>query len=473
MAHIAKVPRVTWNAKNGVWIGAYKDVNGKSKRKWLSAKLYPRTKPLDAQGAFLDFLRKQGLAKDAPPVKVGENGKVELTLAFLAPRWLALKEANPGATRENTFNGYRWAVNNWILDNPERAHYSIAGFSVETELTVQDMRQWLFSLQRANLSDASIRQQINTLRRLFRDCIAEEWLPEDFVSPLDRPAARQTVREMMRAASIRQEDRHIAYLTEEMIETFFSKPLVSERYGAIGNSRRVRNFADYCFGTRDKESCALLWSDVHLDTPIPYVRIERQLDQLGCLPFVRYEEEARKGRSRKEMAELPNAIVAKPKYNSVRSMPIHPLLVQVLRWWKAEGWSKHTGEAVAENLPVFPRGRGWVPLQPGQSVTDMIAPDSAEVFRRDLKRLGLPQAQNGTRYRYHDLRHTFSTLLRGRGVSLEDIRALLGHTNPSARTVQRHYVGDGDETLRADLERVVRLPVPSCVTLSTTTIRAA
>ena len=133
----------------------------------------------------------------------------------------------------------------------------------------------------------------------------------------------------------------------------------------------------------------------------------------------------------------------------------------------------HTGELVSDDLPVFPRGRSWLALKPGQTTVDVIAPDSADLFRVDLARLGLPIAQNGMRYVYHDLRHTFSTLLRGAGVSFADVGALLGHKGPGAeRTAERHYVGDGVETMRAKMALVRRLPMPSAVVLSTKTIRS-
>jgi integrase len=51
-------------------------------------------------------------------------------------------------------------------------------------------------------------------------------------------------------------------------------------------------------------------------------------------------------------------------------------------------------------------------------------------WKKARVRAGLPQL------RVHDLRHTFSHRLRAAGVSLEDRKALLGHTNDDVTT---HY----------------------------------
>jgi len=49
---------------------------------------------------------------------------------------------------------------------------------------------------------------------------------------------------------------------------------------------------------------------------------------------------------------------------------------------------------------------------------------------------------------YHSLRHTFASRLRARGVSLEDIGALLGHTNGGTRSITGRYAHANLDALR-------------------------
>ena len=48
-----------------------------------------------------------------------------------------------------------------------------------------------------------------------------------------------------------------------------------------------------------------------------------------------------------------------------------------------------------------------------------------KTFDRTVRRLGL--TVNGTKLRFHDLRHVFATWLHSGGVSLDSLRTLLGH----------------------------------------------
>ena len=50
-------------------------------------------------------------------------------------------------------------------------------------------------------------------------------------------------------------------------------------------------------------------------------------------------------------------------------------------------------------------------------------------FDRAVRKLGL--TVNGTKLRFHDLRHVFATWLHQQGISLDTIRPLLGHRNRS------------------------------------------
>ena len=51
-----------------------------------------------------------------------------------------------------------------------------------------------------------------------------------------------------------------------------------------------------------------------------------------------------------------------------------------------------------------------------------------KIFDRAVRKLDLT-AKDGSKLRFHDLRHVFATWLREAGVSLDDIRPLMGHAN--------------------------------------------
>lgn len=59
------------------------------------------------------------------------------------------------------------------------------------------------------------------------------------------------------------------------------------------------------------------------------------------------------------------------------------------------------------------------------------------------------------RVRVHDLRHTFATLLRMRGVKLQDIQGLMGHTSIKTTEIYAHLVFTPEQAL--EFERVMQL----------------
>lgn len=61
-------------------------------------------------------------------------------------------------------------------------------------------------------------------------------------------------------------------------------------------------------------------------------------------------------------------------------------------------------------------------------------------FNRHVKIVGLDNIVDGTRLRFHDLRHVFATWLYSRGVRLEDVRILMGHSDVS--TTDRYTTYD-------------------------------
>ncbi len=74
-------------------------------------------------------------------------------------------------------------------------------------------------------------------------------------------------------------------------------------------------------------------------------------------------------------------------------------------------------------------------------------------FDRNVEKLGL-KAMNGTKLRFHDLRHVFATWLHQSGVSLDSIRHHLGHMD---RSTTDRYTTVSRRGISGDLQRIPNL----------------
>lgn len=114
------------------------------------------------------------------------------------------------------------------------------------------------------------------------------------------------------------------------------------------------------------------------------------------------------------------------------------------------GHATKNGEARVVLLNAV--ARRIIEAQRGKHPTTVFTFDGAPVtrmlntaWRRAREKAGLP------RLRVHDLRHTFATRLRALGVSLEDRKALMGHTTTDVTT---HYSAPELRRLQAIVERL-------------------
>ena len=136
-------------------------------------------------------------------------------------------------------------------------------------------------------------------------------------------------------------------------------------------------YLELATGLRRGELLGLKWDDINLDTGT--IQVKRQVARING-----------------EVVEAP----LKTK-NSYRTLSIGADTVEILR----EQRSKVAGEY------VFPSPNGGP-----------ISPDSVlHMLHRVLDRAGLPPL------RFHDLRHTFSTLALQNGVDIKTVSGMLGH----------------------------------------------
>jgi integrase len=175
----------------------------------------------------------------------------------------------------------------------------------------------------------------------------------------------------------------------------------------IAAVRKVRNVVAIATGCRFGELQALTWRDLDLKARVPTARVFRQLSVPGTNATACFKD---------------------PKRKSHRILPVHPLAVRALRWWRDAGWKQHVGGDPKADDPVFPNTDGEFTFGHG-----------ARSFREDLVAAGLPDVFDGQhRFTFHACRRTFMSLLEAEGVPRETIGALAGHSSKSV--TDRHYI---------------------------------
>jgi integrase len=407
-------------------------------------KAFRRHQQLDAErwmiGWYTSYVGSGGVNVANPKIVAAKK-----TLRLLGPRWLDHRYRDRG-TKINTYKGLKETLNNWVLDNERFDHTSIERLDMERDFTAEVCLGWIASIRGA---DASVLNHATTLSTIFDDCIALGWLDPDLQNPMKRPIVLKRLAKLREAS---KQAKTITYLTAAQVEALLTAPTRK-----VIDFRRVRYLLVLGTGLRDHEVQGLIWSDLHLDEPLPYVYVDRQLDKIGCKPFKVADELARAGKTKDEILATPNALVSAPKKNSRRAIPLLPLVVAVLRWWRATGWRMYVGFAPKKDDPVFPSGQANRHSPPGQ----FAFVESPELLRKDLERVGQPTAFEGIEHTFHGLRRTFATLLNENGVSELEIGDLLGH---GAKSVARgHYISP--ELLGRRLELLRRLPLPLRVQL--------
>jgi integrase len=202
---------------------------------------------------------------------------------------------------------------------------------------------------------------------------------------------------------------------------------------------------------------------LHLDTRSPHVRVERQLFKAGIKPFVQYEELRDRGVSKTEIVKIENALATLPKRKSRRAIPLVPLAVAALKYWKTVGWHQWVGFAAKADDAVFPGGR-QAGHEPSNRFSVVASPG---LLRLDLGRLGLPTTFEDKPLVFHSLRHTFATMLEAVGVERSMIGDLLGH---KAKGVARaHYIAP---LLEARATALQKLPLPETLRLKGVVVHA-
>jgi len=169
-------------------------------------------------------------------------------------------------------------------------------------------------------------------------------------------------------------------------------------------------------GIRRGEALGLQWQDINLKAAT--ISICRNVTHVGG-----------------------GAVIDTPKSSrSIRTLPITPRLVTLLKEWQSEQmaeWQKLNADKKITRLlapKAFVFGSETDPYEP------MFPTTPTRWLKQFMKSHDLPDVSP------HDLRHTCGSLLIMSGASVKDVQDTLGHADPA--TTLRFYAGNTPESLR-------------------------
>lgn len=426
-----------YNTSRRAWIARISNGNGTWSTKQLPKALFNGGDRVKAERWLMHYIAGN----------VGKDNTIKnssITVKDLGSKWLKYRYTD-NRTKVNYYRSLYESFNNWVLDSKLK-HFSVEHLDLETEYSVDNLKNWIDSLEGAY---ASRLVHINTFKQFFNDIIALGWINPEATNPFDKPAIKRLITELKSSS---RNTRVIVSLSFEQAKT-----LLESTHPKIRPERSVKYALALLTGARVNELHGLTWEDVDFNRAV--IHINRQLIKPGCLPLIRYEDCIVKKMPKNDIYNLPNAIYSNPKRNSFRVLPLHPLAMAALELHR-KTWKMLVGRNPNPQDPIFPRDK--YSLSHGGKVGDFITGDfrAAGVFRKDLERLNLPSSYQGNNYTFHALRRTFASLLEGFGAEESRISTLLGH---GSRSVARnHYLSSNIESLRNTIHL---LPFEKLVTI--------
>jgi integrase len=238
-------------------------------------------------------------------------------------------------------------------------------------LTPNDVRRWLVKLRSARepLSDTTLRHSLVVLRMALKQAVGDGLVARNAADFVVAPKPDRVDAQVLTIDEIRRLFESIA---GDRLEPLW-----------------VTAFAT---GLRQSELLGLRWQDVNLETGTAVVA--------GSLRPVPREFRA-VGTKRLERADRTKSD------NAYRAVPLPAFAVDQLRRWQNR---QKAEPANLEDL-VFTSVRG-TPLD-GRNTT--------RLFKRALADAGVRSI------RFHEIRHSTSSLLRAMGLSIDDVKSILGH----------------------------------------------
>jgi integrase len=238
-----------------------------------------------------------------------------------------------------------------------------------SKLTAAHIQSLYAAKLRVGLKPSSVRYIHAVLHRALEQAVRFDLIPFNPASKVDPP-------------KIRQEE--ITPLDAEQSRRFL--------HSARGDRFEALYVLSLTTGLRMGEALGLRWSDVDLDAGT--LRVSRQVQR---------------------MREGGGLVFSEPKNASRRTLELPQRAVEALRSHrKAQAEEKLRAADYADSELVFATGKG-TPID-AQNIINRF-------FKPLLKRAELPDM------RWHDLRHTYATLLLARGTHPTYVQKSLGHAS--------------------------------------------
>jgi integrase len=335
------------------------------------------------------------------------EGSAAKTMAMLFPIWCNLTEVQ----EQSTFQTRRRNLINHIIGDPKKgiAPDPIAEMDLEApDNQVVDLYiSFVKSLHKKGLAPYTVRNIVHTAKSFIDD------LGEKQLISYKEPQSLFTGERVMKHIRPEGSKKVGKSYGEDTITLELDQLQKLLSATSYPSQRRLRYFLAASSGLRASELAALRFSSVFLEDATPHLRVSRQL---------------RRGATTTEDASFKETKTE----GSLRTLPLHHVLVSLLQGWKEIGWSLLVGRQPEANDLIFCR--------------DDASPERtaryAEIFRNDLKASGLSETyllsnEESHNFDYHSLRRTFTSLLEEEGIPKEMRQGLLGHT--SRDTEGKHY----------------------------------
>jgi integrase len=398
--------KVGYNKRDNCFFGRYK-LNNVWKTKFIPTSITTETEAKEWFRNFLETMKE----KEAVPSNSEVIKKIH-TIATVFPlieEYWTNSRRNKAGDKLDPQTSADWIskVKGHILDHP------ISNVPLTAEkFTPVAIIDWLEAVKNKELATYTIKDTRFVLKTLIADGRKKGWIDLN-----NNPVADEIVKSEVPVGCPRSgKDNPIHLSKEEVIK------LLSCESNSIPLDRKVKYVLALTSGCRDGELMGLCWRHIDLDKAC--ILIERQLNYGPASvspPFT------------------------KPKKKSDRTLPLHPLAVQALTYWKEVMKAQDCD-------PVFPDSEG-----------SYYRGKSANQFRHDLLAAGISDKFQGQfDFDFHSTRRTFMTMLEDADVSPETAGILAGH---AMKGVRKHYVASHLERF---VKEIQKLPLEK-VTLNWTT----
>lgn len=378
-----------------------RDIRGKQIRKFATwtppAGLSPSKERRAAERAAEDWedeirteyqkeqeAKAQGIAYSLPPEKRRDD-----FIDFIQNTWIPL-QVKSGNNKPTTVVFYMHTVN--------RITEYFKGYTLQA-ITPPDIQKFLIYLRTEYkskngnpLSAKSVRHIYGTLNLIFKYAEEQEMIAKNPMNKVPAP---------------KKEKKPVDALTEEQAQDFFA---------AVNECEidfKCMLYLLITTGIRRGECVGLKWSDI--DEKNSTVTIQRG---------VSYTPES-------------GIVVSTPKTaNSIRTIPLIPTTLLLLREWKAKVQKDHPDTILVDAF-IFPSKNDLFAARDPNSVTRRV--------KRFMRNNGLPDLSP------HDLRHSCATLLLAQGADIKSVQNILGHADAS--TTLNFYVKSDLRQMRAATEK--------------------